>query len=574
MTTASSLFRATYSAQVISAFLLRTIFAALFLMSLTCLSACGGGSANNYGNQGGGTEVPVATDLLVVLSAASLPNGGAESITVTVTAVDANRVSVGKVPVVVSADANAVVSVNASVTAESTGKLTATVQTGTDRSNRIVTVTAISGALRRTASFVVTGSKIVPSVLQSVLAPGGVGQIQYRVTDANGNAMSAVPISVAGVGLVGASGQTDQNGSYTFNYVAPSTAGSLNITASTAGVENTQTVLVQSSSGGVPAVSVPITSASVSANPSVVPVNTAGANNRAEIRALFLGIGNQPIKNVRVQFDLAGNANAIDGVLSSGANVVLSDVNGVATTAYIPGERSSPTDGVIVRACYYRTDAEATAGGCPNAATTSLTVISEPLAITIGTDRRIIVNDALTYRQQFVVLVVDASGQAKSGVKVSPSIDLTGYRKGFLGNLQGSWGGAPADGAYISGTCGNEDSNRNGVVEVSEDINKNQKLEPRKSDVAISVVGADVTDAGGRVTLQIEYPRNVGFWVDYKILVSASGVSGTEGRASWAATAGVPADDLSGPGAPAFVVSPYGQGDPLRSVATECSTAD
>ena len=61
---------------------------------------------------------------------------------------------------------------------------------------------------------------------------------------------------------------------------------------------------------------------------------------------------NKPVKNMRVRFDLAGDVNSIGGTFTTGDNVVYSDANGVATSAYVPGTRSSPTDGVTVRACW------------------------------------------------------------------------------------------------------------------------------------------------------------------------------------------------------------------------------
>ncbi|HEX7383876.1 MAG TPA: hypothetical protein VF291_06160, partial [Burkholderiaceae bacterium] len=55
-----------------------------------------------------------------------------------------------------------------------------------------------------------------------------------------------------------------------------------------------------------------------------------------------------------------------------------------------------------------------------------------------------------------------------------------------------------------------------------------------------------------------EYPKNVATWVDYKILISASGVSGTEGRASWSGRLPADAGSFTATTPPAFVVSPYG----------------
>lgn len=545
------------------------------------LLACGGGggdagSSSFTPTTSGGTgttAVPTAADLLVSLSSTSLTNSGTNTIGVTVTAVNASRVAVANVPVTISVDNSAVAVVSGSATGAD-GKLTATVQTGTDRSNRIVTVTATAGSVQKSASFSVVGAKLDASVLQAVIAPGTTGQIQYRLTDVNSNPMVGLPISVSGAGITPASGTTDINGAYTLTYVSPSTAGNLDITATAGGLTVVKTVSVQSGAGSVPAVASAIMSASVSAD-SVVSVNSASSANRAEIRALFLGAGNAPLANVRVRFDLNGDPLTIGGSLTSGSNIVYSDANGVATTAYIPGTRSSPTNGVTVRACYFADDVSAAVpGACPNSAVKSLTVISETVAVSIGTDNTITDGaGGLTYIKKFVVLVVDSAGQAKANVQITPSIDLTGYLKGFYGK-PGDWSRDAIDGGYVSAVCANEDVNRNAVLESGEDINNNGQLDPRKSDVAISMIGTGLTDGSGVATLQIQYPKNVATWVFYRILISASGVSGTEGRTSWSGLLGAAASEFTSETSPSFMVSPYGKGNPLRSPVAECQAAD
>ena len=106
--------------------------------------------------------------------------------------------------------------------------------------------------------------------------------------------------------------------------------------------------------------------------------------------------------------------------------------------------------------------------------------------------------------------------------------------------------------------CFNEDINRNAVNESGEDINRNGSLEPRKSDVAISIAGSGKTDDNGSAKVVIEYPQNVGSWLRVKILISATGVSGTEGRATWTEILPVPIDAINAAAAPPFIVSPYG----------------
>ena len=105
----------------------------------------------------------------------------------------------------------------------------------------------------------------------------------------------------------------------------------------------------------------------------------------------------------------------------------------------------------------------------------TLTVTSEPLGVTIGTNELIIVNE-LTYQKKFVVSVSDSAGVAKPDVNIVVSLDLPNYRKGQY---------TTAGSAWVSGSPGhlpNEDKNRNGVLETetNEDANGDGQLWPMK----------------------------------------------------------------------------------------------
>ncbi len=536
------------------------------------LSACGGGGGNagtspfDPDSGPSGSETPVAADLSLVLSSSSVDNSGSQTVLATVTAVDAARNTLKDIPVTMTVDNNATLSPSGTVTTAN-GTLTGSVSIGADRSNRLVTVTATSGALQRTATFRVIGAKVEATLVPAVVNPSSTGnKIQYRLTDVNSNAMAGQAITVSAPNVADVAGTTDANGSYEYVYTAPATAGNWDVTASAGGVTSVSTVLVQPVGGGaIPAATGTIRSASVSANPSVVSVNTADTSNRSEIRALFVGADNAPIVNVRARFSLP-DPNGIGGTLTTGSNVVYSDANGVATSAYVPGSRSSPTNGVVVRVCY--DNADFAVGACPNQRDVTLTVISEALGVTIGTDNTISEGTSgLTYVKRFVVLVVDASGQAKAGVQLTPSLDLVEYVKGYYDGPS-NWNRSapsvdnpvPVAGTigFTGSTCPNEDLNRNGILETGEDLNGNGKLEPRKPDATIRFVGSNVTDASGTAVLQIEYPKNVATWVRYEILVSASGVSGTEGRDTWTGILAADAGSFKAEIAPAFVESPYG----------------
>jgi hypothetical protein len=200
---------------------------------------------------------------------------------------------------------------------------------------------------------------------------------------------------------------------------------------------------------------------------------------------------------------------------------------------------------------------------------------------------------------------VDAAGQAKPDVLITPSIDLPAYYKGsyswngerWVQNMvlatteNYQWNPATRSWTQLAATnqpsCPQEDVNRNGVREAGrfdasvtapslggreEDMNWNGQLDARKSDVAIKMVGSPKTDSNGLAIVQIEYARDLATWVDYVITVTASGISGTEARARYSGlhwglgNLPAPSDAVTDQNKrPAFSVSPYG----LAAVCTD-----
>jgi hypothetical protein len=531
------------------------------ILCCAIVAACGGGGGNAgtapFGN--GSSSNSTAADLILTVGAAQIPNTGSSTLPITATAIDASRNTMASVPITINADSDAVVSAS-STTTDASGNVSATLSIGANRSNRVITITATSGSISKSTTVQVVGTKISSTLVPAVIAPSTAGQVQYRVVDQAGSPMSNQDVQITATGLTPASatGTTGANGDYVFNYTSPATAGSVQIVANIAGASDVQTVQVQSAST-VPTVTTTIESASVSANPSVVGVNLLdSAANRSEIRALFLGANNLPIPNVRVRFDLNGDPASIGGTFTTGTQTLYSDANGVVTTSYVPGTRSSPTNGVTVRACYGTSDADPNLINCTTFVTQTLTVTSEPLNVTIGTNALIIVN-TLTYVKQFNISVVDSAGAAKPDVNIVASIDLPTYRKGsyaFNGTVWVKTGGLASGDTAV---CANEDVNRNGVLEAGEDTNGNGSLEPRKADVRVSLLSSK-TDSTGSAVLQVIYDQDHASWVDAAITVAASGVSGTEGRATYYLTP-VPVDTVSLKNKdvpPAYVVSPYG----------------
>ena len=559
------------------------------VLGAAALVACGGGGGGGSLYGGGaasapGTSTPTAADITLQLDKTTVNNAGSDTVAVTLTAVDSSRNVLSGIPVRISVDNEAIAAVGGSAT-DAKGQVKATVSIGANRANRLITVTAVSGSLQRTAAFQVTGARLTATALPAVVAPNSPNnKIQYRLVDVNDSPMVGLSVIVTANGLADVTGTTDGNGSFDYIYTAPATTGPLAFTAKAGGANAPATsVLIQAGPGAKPDAVGPILSASVRANPSVVSVNTDTTDNRAELRALFLRVSNAPVENVRVRFELP-DPNSIGGSITTASTTVYSDVNGVAVSAYRPASRSSPTNGVVVDVCYDVTDFAV--GACPNRTSTTLTVISEPLAVSIGTDNTIQDGPSgLTYIKRFVVLVVDSSGQAKADVQLTPSVDLNSYIKGYFDG-PGGWNRAspsasnpvpvPGSIGFTGSTCANEDLNRNGVLEAGEDINNNNQLDPRKSDVAITFIGTSRTNASGTAVLQIEYPKSVATWINYTILVSASGVSGTEGRTTYTGQLPAAAAEFTSTTPPSFVVGPYGLGrtDSNRDLTIDCKDKD
>jgi hypothetical protein len=531
---------------------------------------------------------PTAADMTIALDKATIGNGGSDQVAVTVTAVDAGRNAVAGIDVTFSVDANAVLVVgNSKTAADGTAKASVTI--GADRSNRQITVTAKSGTFTRQASFRVTGAKLQATLQPATLKVGDAGQVQYTLTDVNANPMVGAAISVSGPGTgASATGTTDSRGQYLYTYTAAG-SGPTEIKAQGGGAELTSTVQIDAQLSDVPSAT-PIASATFTVAPSVVSVNAVGSrDNRAELRLLFLTDHNVPIPNMRVRLGLGTNPAGTDGDISSGRDAVItSDANGVAVSSFVPGQRASATDQVVVHACFAKTDAVESIAACPaeRKRAVSLTVVEQPLSISIGTDALIGEGaGTLTYVQRFTVLVVDAAGNPKSDVQLTPVLDLTSYDKG-----EWIWdAGAQQWVRVLRASCLNEDSSitgyRNGTIEVtggvSEDANNNGQLDPRKSDVSIAMVGATKTDANGLAVLRIEYPKSFGSWTEYSIRVSASGVVSPPASFGRVATpgstfltlaglrrvTGVPIDATKSEAEPPFRESPYG-------LAASCASAN
>jgi len=513
------------------------------------LTACGGSApgASSTDTSSAASRIDIALDKTAI------SNTGLETVAVTITAVNQSGNAVSGAPISVSVDGGGIYAGSATTT-DSNGQVTGTVGSGSDRSNRMITITVKSGKASASTAVRVTGAQLAVTGTSNVSA-GAATTITFKLTDSAGAAISGQAISVSATGFSpsSATGTTNTSGEYVFNVTAPSTLGTFTVSGAAAGATASYSVLV--GSGSVPAQAATIKSVSIQANPATIKPNLSGSDSLASIRVLVQGDNNAPLQNVRIIFYLP-DPNGVGGTLSSGSNIVYTDATGVAQTNYIAGVRTSPTDGVLVRACYSGSDF--TAPACPASVTGTLTVSQQALSVVVGSNGLISTGtDNLTYIKKYVVVVSDAAGNAVSNAQISASVFPTYYYKGTWNVVGDAWASSNALGNR-SLACPNEDLNKNGVLDAGEDSNVNGRLDPR-IPLTLTRLNSGVTDANGMGQLQIEYPKSFGSWVDVDLTVSVL-VSGSEGR--WIQSIAhlpVAADEVNAVDAdPAFVDSPYG----------------
>lgn len=518
---------------------------ALALASTVVLMACGGGGGNpgtTSGNAGGGgsTDSTVAS-FVFSLDKSSISNAGSDKSLLTVTALDTARNVVVGIPVSVSVDSGVYAPITS--TTDTTGQASGNISIGGNKANRNITATITIGSQTGTAVIAVTGSQISLTPLPATPSPGGSVDVAVKATDANGAGVAGATVQLGGTLGFTQSVSTDSLGNATVTLnAAPSVEGTYTVTAAGLGVTSTRDVQVVGTGSGIADAIGVISTASLAINPNSISPNVAGeTTNRASIKAVFQNASNQAIQNVRVRFEIVPPGLGSGEQISTGVTTLFSDSSGVVTADYIAGTRTSPTNGVIIRACYGSTDASIAGGLCPNSVTATLTVAGQPLSITLGDNNELAKgSNNLTYIKKFDVAVADAAGNAVANAIVSASVDITLFSKGLFAGPR-IW-------------CANEDTNRNGFLDVGEDVDSNGVLSPRKADVILSFLGSNTTGTNGRATIQVEYPQNVATWLDYSVRVTTN-VAGSEGTAVKSfITSFVIGDDVNG----SFLTPPYG----------------
>jgi hypothetical protein len=251
----------------------------------------------------------------------------------------------------------------------------------------------------------------------------------------------------------------------------------------------------------------PVTASStitVQADPAVVGVNTSGSTSQqATLRAIVRDgtAQNNLVKNATVAFSILSDPSG--GSLSQPA-VVTTGSDGTATTSFIAGTTATALNGVQIQARLV--------GGANPTSVVSLTVAQKSLFISAGTGNTVGVPTTATYQMDYAVIVTDAAGNAVPGVRLTASVLPVAYYKGTLAYAAPSGPWQPV----TRTTCGNEDLNNNGILDAGEDTNTNGTLEP---GIPVTVTPSVTTDANGRASISLIYPRDRVYWLDVNLTI-------------------------------------------------------
>jgi hypothetical protein len=537
---------------------------AAMLSAAALFVACGGSAPGPAPAvpTGPGTSPLVALEMTT--SAASVQTKAGETTTVTVTAIDANRNALDKIPITLSADSGIIAA--SSTSTDSSGRVTATFELGADRGNRDVTIRAASGAISSTATLKVQGTTLAlsasPPTATSAATPV---ELTATVVDASNVPLNNVVVSFATTGgtLSSAVATTDSTGvaKVTLSGIVADTT----VTA-TGGNASGQTS-VKAGSTELPPHSpagVIIRDISVQVNPSVVAPNGPGSQanfSQLDVRVLgdvgaALGI---PVGNAPVRFRIASSPPFGTLSVDTTAAPVLSNSTGLASARFIPGEATTGTDQVVICASVDSVAnlpigvGEVRAPCGLNEKPVRLTVSQQPLFVRISTNNEIQkVDNNLNYEKMFSIYVTNAAGQGVAGANVSVRLLPLTYFKGRMNYVAGNW--TPVAPIY---ECENEDKNFNGILDTGDnDLNGDGKLYPGQS-AAFTLDNSGVTDSSGFMILRIKHGQSFSFWATYQIEARSS-TAGTERLTTMDYRLSAAMADVTSQSGPGFAVSPFG----------------
>src|SRR6266850_1808257 len=571
----------------------------------------------------GAVPGPTGTRVQVIPSSPQMPSSGATTVDLTAIALDAGGQALAGVTITLSTgtDPSAFISnITGGGVSDANGTVTAKLNLGFNRANRLITVSASAQGATANANVDVTGTAITVSGSSS-LAFGAQTTLTFSLKDSAGVALPGFAMTIAsaaGNGISPATGTTNSAGQVAA-LVTANVGGSDTITATAAGASKTQSLTVSGAGFAfttpAPSVDIPLNTAT----PVVVHWTASGAPVVGQTVSFSTSRGN--LAGNPATTDGAGNASVSISSPSAGPATITAsgpnntpsatlDVVFVATTASsiavqavpstvqvttgVPSQtNNSSTISVVVRdaqnnlvknaSVTFTLTADPSGGGLttstattdvtisatvsqvggvaipPVTGGTALTVSGQSLLVRLGTDN-LVQSVPPLLKKTWAAFVTDAAGNAVVGATVRFALRPGRFEKGFYF--------VPAPPAAqrwtqaVTAICPNEDLNFNGIVDPGEDTNGNGSLEPP----GVTTVNATATtDSTGVALAVLTYPKDHATWTEV-ILEARSGVAGNDPPAT--ATfflPGLASDYIDVSVSPPGQLSPYGQNNNCAS---------
>ncbi|HZF20368.1 MAG TPA: Ig-like domain-containing protein [Burkholderiales bacterium] len=288
----------------------------------------------------GAVPGPTGTRVQIIPSSPQMPSSGATTVDLTAIALDAGGQALAGVTITLSTgtDPSAFISnISGGGVSDANGTVTAKLNLGFNRANRLITVSASAQGATANANVDVTGTAITVSGSSS-LAFGAQTTLTFSLKDSAGVALPGFAMtlaSAAGNGISPATGTTNSAGQV-IAVVTANVGGSDTITATAAGASKTQSLTVSGAGFAfttpAPSVDIPLNTAT----PVVVHWTASGAPVVGQTVSFSTSRGN-----------LVGNPAITDGAGNASVSISSPFAGPATITASGPSNTPSATLNVV-----------------------------------------------------------------------------------------------------------------------------------------------------------------------------------------------------------------------------------